>query len=67
MPYLKPEIETVPEDPAASKQPVGDGSSLKYDPLVVLVHSTAIWEFPKIRGTLFGVLIIRILLCRVLY
>ena len=27
----------------------------------------AIWEFPKIRGTLFGVLIIRILLFRVLY
>ena len=25
------------------------------------------WEFPKIRGTLFGVLIIRILLFRVLY
>ena len=25
-----------------------------------------IWEFPKIRGALFGVLIIRILLCRVL-
>ena len=24
------------------------------------------WEFPKIRGTLFGVLIIRILLFRVL-
>ena len=27
---------------------------------------TNIWEFPKIRGTLFGVLIIRILLFRVL-
>ena len=26
-----------------------------------------IWEFPKIRGTLFGVPIIRILLFRVLY
>ena len=25
------------------------------------------WEFPKTRGTLFGVLIIRILLFRVLY
>ena len=25
------------------------------------------WELPKIRGTLFGVLIIRILLIRVLY
>ena len=25
------------------------------------------WEFPKIRGTLFGVLIISILLFRVLY
>ena len=25
------------------------------------------WEFPKIRGTLFGVLIIRILLFRVVY
>ena len=25
------------------------------------------WEFPKIRGTVFGVLIIRILLLRVLY
>ena len=25
------------------------------------------WEFPKIRGTLFGVLIIRILLFGVLY
>ena len=25
------------------------------------------WEFPKIRGALFGVLIIRILLFRVLY
>ena len=25
------------------------------------------WEFPKIRGTLFGILIIRILLFRVLY
>ena len=25
------------------------------------------WDFPKIRGTLFGVLIIRILLFRVLY
>ena len=24
------------------------------------------WEFPKIRGTLFGILIIRILLFRVL-
>ena len=26
-----------------------------------------IWEFPKIRGPYFGVLIIRVLLCRVLY
>ena len=26
-----------------------------------------VWEFPKIGGTLFGVLIIRILLFRVLY
>ena len=29
--------------------------------------ASAMWEFPKIRGTLFGVLIIRILLFRVLY
>ena len=28
--------------------------------------SENIWEFPKIRGTLFGVLIIRILLFRAL-
>ena len=27
----------------------------------------SLWEFPKIRGTIFGVLIIRILLLRVLY
>ena len=32
------------------------------DPYVLLI-----WEFPKIRGTFFGVLIIRILLFRVLY
>ena len=29
-------------------------------------NSRSIWEFPKIRGTLFGVLILRILLLRVL-
>ena len=28
---------------------------------------SGIWEFPKIRVPYFGVLIIRILLCRVLY
>ena len=29
--------------------------------------ASAMWEFPKIRGTLFGVLLIRILLFRVQY
>ena len=30
-------------------------------------EATEVWEFPKIGGTLFGVLIMRILLFRVLY
>ena len=33
---------------------------------LVCVYHKLTWEFPKIRGTLFGVLIIRILLFRVL-
>ena len=32
-----------------------------------IILDREIWGFPKIRGTLFGVLIIRILLFRVLY
>ena len=36
-------------------------------PVFRLLVDRHIWEFPKIRGTLFGVLIIRILLFRVLY
>ena len=32
-----------------------------------MMRRVAIWGFPKIRGTLFGVLIIRILLFKLLY
>ena len=36
-------------------------------PLKLVQHPEFKWEFPKIRGTLFGFFIIRILLFRVLY
>ena len=43
------------------------GIDLAFRVSVFACHLAYIWEFPKIRGTLFGVLIIRILLFKVLY
>ena len=46
---------------ALRKEPSDRGAGPRF-----IVNSDS-WEYPKIRGTLFGIRIIRILLFRVLY
>ena len=64
---LPEELSTPPRTPRLPQTKRPDAQKGHMKSLVFTVRLPAIWEFPKIRGTLFWVLIIRILLFRVLY